>query len=272
VQLRRGEFTLEGYPALEDRGADVSWVYADSLAEAEAASRGGIRRLFALAHRKALKAQVQWFPQRQQLQLLAASLPAGGDLSGQLSDLIAGIALGDDYPVPRSAEQFEAVCAAARVRLAEAAQQAVAVVGPLLEAHHAVRVQLEDLRSRLPADSVGDIEAQIGQLTPSGFLTNTPWTWLQQYPRYFRGITARLEKLAAGGAARDARLMAELRPFVQRWNDFQRTYPQAVHRNPQVAQLRWMLEELRVSLFAQHLGTAIKISPQRLEKQWSSVV
>ena len=115
---------------------------------------------------------------------------------------------------------------------------------------------------------MADCRQQLARLVEAGFLTATPWEWLQQFARYFKAIAVRIQKLTAAGQARDQRAMTDIEP---RWRkltarlDADRT---ANRIDPEVQSCRWMLEELRVSLFAQELRTAITISPQRWDKQW----
>jgi ATP-dependent helicase HrpA len=119
--------------------------------------------------------------------------------------------------------------------------------------------------------ALDDIYEQFGQLTPPGFLAATPWTWLHQYPRYFRAIPIRLDAIRGGALARDREHCEEIRRCWQ-------TYVQRAQGNKQLGlddreltKYRWMLEEYRVSLFAQRLGTALPVSAKRLEQQWNKV-
>jgi ATP-dependent helicase HrpA len=118
--------------------------------------------------------------------------------------------------------------------------------------------------------AVDDIRQQIACLMEPQSFSKTPWDWLRQYPRYFRAIRSRLENLP-GGVPRDWEKLQEFQP---RWQLY---LEQARHQQAQgivdaeLTQLRWMLEEYRVSLFAQKLGTAIPVSPKRLEQQWAKV-
>jgi ATP-dependent helicase HrpA len=101
------------------------------------------------------------------------------------------------------------------------------------------------------------------------FLATTPWPALQHLPRYLKGIALRLDKLRAD-PARDAARLAELRPLEQRWLRRMAELKGAPHAR--LDEYRWLLEELRISLFAQELRTPQPVSAKRLDKVWSQMV
>jgi ATP-dependent helicase HrpA len=108
-------------------------------------------------------------------------------------------------------------------------------------------------------------------LAPRFYLT-TPWEQLKEYPRYFKAIVARLEKWSNGGAQTDAQYAAELEEYWTRYEEATRRAEALGVLVPELETFRWAIEEYRVSLFAQRLGTAIKVSPVRLEKMWDKIV
>jgi ATP-dependent helicase HrpA len=119
--------------------------------------------------------------------------------------------------------------------------------------------------------ALDDLREQLALLLPSGFLTETPWEWLGHYPRYLKGMLARLKKLTTAGLARDKQQFAELQPRWQAYLARAEQHRKAGLEDGELAHYRWMLEELRVSLFAQELGTSLPVSSQRLDKQWGKV-
>ena len=121
-----------------------------------------------------------------------------------------------------------------------------------------------------PAAAVADIEAQLKRLMGRNFIAETPFERLQHYPRYFKGIQVRLDKLKTN-PARDAQLMADYAPL---WTNYERRAIQLAKlgaADPQIEQFRWLLEELRISLFAQELRTPVPVSVKRLQKQWEGI-
>jgi ATP-dependent helicase HrpA len=150
-------------------------------------------------------------------------------------------------------------------------QEVIELIGPLIAAYTEARRAVESCRLPFAQAAVADCREQLARLTEAGFLATTQWEWLQQFPRYFQGISLRLKKLAAAGQARDQRAMSDVEP---RWRKLLARLDAAKlsgRHDPELATCRWMLEELRVSLFAQELRTAITISPQRWDKQWEQL-
>ncbi|MCI0357695.1 MAG: DUF3418 domain-containing protein, partial [Planctomycetaceae bacterium] len=270
VDLRRGGVVLTRYPAVIDAGDAAGLRLCDTAAEAGRQTRAGALRLFVLAERRELKAQVQWLPQIEKIRLYAAPLAKERSIDEQLVDLLASRAFYAQDNVPNGGDEFESQRLFARKLIVPSVQELTNLALPLFETYHEVRLALEQRRPNGLKYATDDIQEQLAALVPSGFLTDTPWNWLQHFPRYLKGIVLRLGKLGSG-AARD-RANNDL--VAPRWRQFQERLAQ--HRlrgvdDVELAQFRWMLEELRVSLFAQELGTSIAVSPQRLDKQWQKV-
>ena len=130
------------------------------------------------------------------------------------------------------------------------------------------------LAKKLPAfkafpAAVADIEAQVKRLMGKRFVADTPFERLQHFPRYLKAAQLRLDKLKAD-PARDARNLADYAPL---WTNYERRALQLAKQgvaDPQLVQFRWLLEELRVSLYAQELKTPMPVSVKRLQKIWDS--
>ena len=136
----------------------------------------------------------------------------------------------------------------------------------VLDEYAAAQRKLKD--SRVPRELAEDITAQLQRLVPRRFLVETPWTALQHLPRYLKGVQLRLDKWRAD-PARDAARLAELRPLEQRWQRKLAELKGASHAR--LDEYRWLLEELRVSLFAQELRTPQPVSVKRLERAWAQI-
>jgi ATP-dependent helicase HrpA len=152
-----------------------------------------------------------------------------------------------------------------------AVQDAVVVVAPLVDAYEAVSAELRRSRPVLPEASAADIDRQLAHLLADDFLVRTPWEWLMHVPRFLRGIALRVEKIRSGHAERDVRSVEELAPHVARLREFNHRMGDEAEADAEAIKYRWMLEEYRISLFAQELGTSLKVSSQRLDRQWELV-
>lgn len=271
ITIRRGDFVLEAYPALVDAGDSVSIRLATTREGAKRQTRAGLRRLFCLAEHRELKSQVHWLPNIDKLALYAATMKHSRDIREQLIDLAAELAFLRGASTPRDAESFDTARKIGRKELLVATQDLAKVVAPLLERYHEVQVKLGEANTPNLRESVADVRQQLARLTADGFWTSTPWNWLVQYPRYLQAIHVRLDKLCTGGGARDRQLMQELAPHQQRYDEAVEAGGVVNESEAAFEEYRWMLEEFRVSLFAQQIGTSIKISPQRLERQWGKV-
>jgi len=271
VTILRGDFILEAFPLLQDDGDSVSLGLATTAAAADTATREGLRRLYCLAEHRELKSQVHWLPLIDESQVYASTMRHTRDLRTQLVDLASDLAFVRGRPIPRDADAFSETRTRGKQQLLVAAQDLGKLVAPLLRRYHEAKVALAEAPGGLQKEAFVDMQRQLAQLTEDGFWCATPWNWLTQFPRYFQGITARLEKLRQGGGGRDQQARNELARHQQRYDDFVVAGNTDVERAAIAEEYRWMLEEYRVSLFAQQLGTSIKISPQRLDKQWAKL-
>ena len=158
-------------------------------------------------------------------------------------------------------------CAEAKPRITLVAQEFMRLALQLLGEHAALQKRLSALKA-FP-EVVADIQGQIAALLPKRFLVDFGWDRLAQFPRYLKAASIRLDKLR-NNAARDAQLMAEWKGLMQAWEREQAAKRRAGVLDPQLEEFRWLLEELRVGLFAQELKTPMPVSVKRLQKIWDS--
>ncbi|MFN5299748.1 MAG: DUF3418 domain-containing protein, partial [Planctomycetaceae bacterium] len=117
-----------------------------------------------------------------------------------------------------------------------------------------------------------DARQQWGDLLRPGFWTDAPWFWLKQYPRYLRGISVRIDKLLAGGLARDQRGQQQVAGWQAKYQERARRHQERGLSDLALSEFRWLLEEYRISLFCQELRTVVPVSERRLEESWSRVI
>jgi ATP-dependent helicase HrpA len=259
--------TVLGYPALTDEGESVSLKVFDSAEEAAVAHRAGLLRLFMLQCREQVKYFDKNVPGLTAMSMQYMALGGADDLKHQLVNLTFERAcLGE--PWPTSQQAFKSRCGDSKARLGLVMQEVCRLVGAVLTEWQAVQKKLPAFKAH--AAALQDIEAQVKRLVHARFVAETPFDRLQQLPRYLKGVQVRLDKLKAN-PTRDAQLMAEYAPL---WTNYERRALQLAKLgtvDPQISQFRWLLEELRISLYAQELKTPVPVSVKRLQKQWEGI-
>ena len=266
MELASGAHTVIGFPALLDAGDAVTLAVYDEPETAARKHRAGLRRLFALQLREALKQLEKSLPGLQQM---AVSYMALGSLE-ELRSQIIEVALERAFmaePWPRTAAEFQQRLEQGRGRLGLIAQEVARQTAAVLLEYAAVVRKLKE--GKFEAQPLADVREQLGQLVGPRFVAETPWAALQHLPRYLKAIFLRLDKLRAD-PARDAAHMATVRAQEQRYTRLlaeRKGVPDA-----RLDELRWLLQELRVSLFAQELRTPQPVSVKRLDKLWAQLV
>jgi ATP-dependent helicase HrpA len=202
------------------------------------------------------------------LQKLAAWYMPLGTLE-ELRAQIIDVALDRAFlgaPLPADEASFARRLEEGRSRLTLIAQEVARAAAAVLVEFAAATRKLKDTRP--PKDVADDVAAQLQRLVGKRFLAETPWAALQHLPRYLKAITLRLDKLRAD-PARDAQRLAELRPLEQRW--IRRLAELKGRPDARLDDYRWLVEELRVSFFAQELRTPQPVSVKRLDKAWEQI-
>jgi ATP-dependent helicase HrpA len=274
IEVQRGGLQIPVYPAIVDEGDTVGLDVFGSSSQARHHTFRGLRRLAWRQHQRALEEQVKWLPHWERFKVYAVPLKfSEGNLRGDLALLICDLAFcGDPHDaarIPRDPEAYRRWLKQGKGRITLAAQDVAPVMVDLFESYHQVRLALEKAPNSWRS-AVVEMRDQLTALLPVGFLIDTPWVWLKHYPRYLKAMRMRLEKLS-GNLPRDQKHQAEIAPWWDRWKEFVEGEPQRAEEDPEAIQFRWMIEELRVSLFAQSLGVSLPVSAKRLEKQWSLI-
>ncbi|MBC7938429.1 MAG: DUF3418 domain-containing protein, partial [Chitinophagaceae bacterium] len=266
MEVRRGDQVMVGFPALIDRGDAVEIEVFDEPDAAATRHRAGLRRLVALQLREPLKYLEKNIPGLQAM--ASAYLPLGTleELREQIVEVALDRAFGAD-PLPTDEQQFKARLEEGRSRLNLIAQEVARQAGVVLVEYAAALRKLKDSKAA-PREAADDIQAQLQRLVGKRFLATTPWPALQHLPRYLKAVVLRLDKLRAD-PARDSARLTELRPLEQRWVRRLSELKGAGHAR--MDEYRWLLEELRVSLFAQELRTPQPVSVKRLDKVWAQL-
>jgi ATP-dependent helicase HrpA len=265
-EVERNRLRLVVYPAIEDRGTGVALIEARNASVAEAFSRAGMVRLAMLALPQQAKYVSKRMTDDRDLVLLSRGLPFQQSLSDALTQRAFRECLFPaDTPLPRDAQAFGKILDDRRAQLNEIAERLAVTVVSTLKEWRAARVALDGLRTGAYPDAVADMEAQLALLLPPDFIESTARPWLDYLPRYIKAVTRRVEKLAPN-ARRDAELAAKVKPFFTALRSLM-AEPAINGPRPDLDQLRWMVEEYRVSLFAQDLKTMLRVSDKRLAEQ-----
>jgi len=265
MEIHRGAQVLVGFPALLDRGSHVEIEVFDEPDVAAARHRAGLRRLVALQIREPLRFLEKNIPDLTRLASLFMPLGSHEELREQIIEVTLDRAFLVD-PLPTNEAAFAQRVQEGRTRLNLIAQEVARLAGTVLTDYAAAARKLKD--SKPSREVAEDVHAQLQRLMPRRFLVATDWAPLQHLPRYLKGIVLRLEKLRAD-PARDASRLAELRPIEQRW--LRRVAELKGASHARLDEYRWLLEELRVSFFAQELRTPQPVSGKRLDKVWAQL-
>ncbi len=259
VQITAARRRTTVYPTLVDEGDSVAVRVVQSTAEQDAAMWSGVRRLLQLTVPSPLRAVVRALPSGMKLGLQFN--PYGG-VPALLDDCVRCAldeVIADSGGPPRDRAAFEVLQREARARLPDLTTDIVTRVEPVLAAARGVDERLTAARA-IPPGVVADVHAQLSGLVFPGFVAATGRTRLRELPRYLRAIVHRLDKVP-GNLARDDVAM-------QRVHAVQAEYEQLsagrAPADPGVRRIRWMIEELRVSLFAHSIGTAGPVSERRI--------
>ncbi|WP_280510195.1 ATP-dependent RNA helicase HrpA [Nocardia farcinica] len=259
--------TVTGYPALVPEGEGVAVRVLSSPAEQAAAMRAGIRALVLQALPTSVRAVTAGLSPTDRL---ALSQNPYGSLDALVQDCRAAAA--DELiaaaggPV-RDPERFQELLARIRPEFATAVARIVRLVVPVLAEAHRVTTALGQIKER---DIAEDVRAQLDELVFAGFVSEFGTARLRELPRYLRAARERLAALPAS-AVRDRQGMAEVDRALDAYDRLLRALPEPRRTAPDVLEIWWMIEELRVSLFAQKLGTPYPVSAKRIEKAIAAV-
>jgi ATP-dependent helicase HrpA len=270
ILIDRHGMQLTGYPAIVDAKNSVSLRVLDTEAAANQATRAGLRRLFMLQAAGEIKSLGRRLP-IDQMCLHYATIGDCDELRNDLVTSAADRALYADSGEVRTREQFIECAEAAWRRLSIVADELLVIAEQVLTLYHQLQLKLDEPYPPLLSPAICEMKSQLSSLVGRGFLLTTSPIWLGHLPRFLQGIEVRLKKLTDAGLARDSQNSAMIAPLWQRYVDRSVENAKRGIVDPQLETYRWMMEELRVSLFAQQLGTSMPISTARLEKQWAAV-
>ncbi len=273
VQRRAGH-EVRGFPALVDEGASVGLRVLATVDEATAHHRLGVRRLVLLALGPGPSVDevlaAAGLDQRAKLALVGSPYPSVGHLLDDLRSGLVGEVV-DSRPVVRDEASYDVVVAAAREAVQQGLSAAVHEVMRVLEAWRATDKALSGRADLMTLPALSDMRGQVSRLMEPGFVADAGIARLRDYPRYLRAVTLRRERLDAQ-VAKDRQLMDQLSGLQEAWLHGVAALPPGQPLPQHLRDSRWLLEEYRVSLWAQQLGTREKVSDQRIRKVLGTAV
>jgi ATP-dependent helicase HrpA len=268
LTFTRDGSTLTGYPAVEDNDDSVAIRLYDTSQAAEEAHRAGVRRLMRFELKEQMKQLDKGLPGFTQYALLLRNVVSPDDLREDMLTAIADRAFIGEDPLPRSNDEFMKLKQRARTRLP-------AVTEAITRQAQNIAIEYQALIAKLAqpggaARIKAEIELQLRKLLYKGFFAQTPWENIQHLPRYLKAMRMRMDKYPSN-PDRDTKHAYSVMQFWQDWEADVDRQRKAGRLAQGLLGFRWLIEELRVSLFAQELKTPFPVSFKRLEKAWNEL-
>ena len=264
LEIQQGKQTLIGFPALVDRVTHCDLEVFDDPNEAATFHKNGLQRLFSLQLKEQLKYLEKNVAGLQQMGMQFMALGSQEELRDQI--IQAGLTRACmQLPLPTNANEFNQRRDEGKARLNLLVNEIARLIGQILGEYHTLPKKLQALKAHKAAQA--DMQSQLQSLIHKWFVVETDHGQLAHFPRYLKAVLVRLDKLRTD-PTRDTRLMSEWQQAATPW---QRALKSGAHGDPKMQEFRWMLEELRVSLFAQELKTPMPVSVKRLQKVWESM-
>ncbi len=260
---------LTGYPALEDNIDSVSIKLFDTEQAATISHRAGVCRLMRFELKEQLKQLQKNLPNFTQYALQLRNVMDADALREDILSAIADRAFVGEDDLPRSNDAFMVLKQRAKTRLPAVRDAITRLVVAVASEYH----MLSAKRAEMPAKAnrlSKDMESQTNYLLYKNCFSQTPWEYLQHLPRYLKALRLRIEKQPAN-PDRDGKHAASVGEYWDKWKTEMEKQSKEGSVSPELASFRWLIEELRVSLFAQELKTPFPISLKRLEKAWSEM-
>ena len=272
LEVKIGGRTVVGFPALVDDGESVRLTAFDTEDKARSEHERGLLRLFSIALTAQVKA-IEKLPGVRDAALQFMTMNRDAGTEAELKQQLVTATLERTClmaPWPDEKSTFALRHEAARGRVLLVAQEILRLVASILTEHAALQKKLHGMQKAFP-EACADIAAQVAELVHKRFISATPFERLNHFPRYLKAATLRLDKLRAD-PVRDARLLADwqslARPWVRERGNLHKAGQVGHLADPFIEEFRWLLEELRVALFAQELRTPSPVSVKRLQKMW----
>ncbi|UWX96242.1 ATP-dependent RNA helicase HrpA [Arthrobacter zhaoxinii] len=269
VQRLVAGHTVTGYPALVDEGSTAGVRIFQSAGEQQAAMRAGVIRLLVLRVPSPAKYVLEHLSNTEKLTF---SQNPHGSVAALIEDCtLAAVDKLTPEQLPWTRAEFDALYETVRAELIDTVFSVTAIVEKILASTRRISKALKGTTSLALISALNDIRAQLDALVYPGFVARTGYAQLMHLPRYLAGIERRLEKLP-GNVQRDGLSMAVIHRLEDEYDDAVAALAPGRGTPPELAEVRWMIEELRISFFAQELGTARTVSEKRIRTALNSAL
>ena len=275
--IEQAGIRMTGYPALVDEGETVGLKVLDSDATAQRSHLQGLLRLLKLQLPQEVRYLKKNLPNLDKMRLQYAKVPTipgikpkESDLQDVLVDWILVKVFLDDAKQIRTEEHFQQCMDIGKSRLMTVANDSCDKLGQVLMLYQQLRKAISQVKQINWMASLADMKQQLDDLVFQGFLQGMTEQRFKDYLRYLKAMQMRLDKLVHA-APRDQKLMREMADIQSRLIERQSVLRQKSRLDERVDEIRWMIEELRISLFAQEIKTAYPISVKRIEKRWKEL-
>ncbi len=271
AQAKMAGLSMTVYPALVEEGGVVKEGRFPTQAEADYQHRRALQRLLLQQLAEPAKYLRNKLPGLTELALLYRDM---GKIDALVEDILLAsldsCILDGEAQLPRDGAALASLAESKRGDWAAHAERLARLTLDILKLWHGLQKRFKGKIDLAQAVALNDIKAQLGNLVYPGFVRETPAEWLKEYPRYLKAVEQRFDKIGAQ-LQRDRVWSGELAGYWEQYQARLKKHQQEGKRDPELTLYRWMLEEYRVSLWAQQLGTRMAVSDKRLNKQWSQV-
>ncbi len=271
AQAKMAGLSMTVYPALVEEGGVVKEGRFPTQAEADYQHRRALQRLLLQQLAEPAKYLRNKLPGLTELALLYRDM---GKVDALVEDILLAsldsCILDGETPLPRDGAALASLAERKRGDWAAHAERLARLTLDILKLWHGLQKRFKGKIDLAQAVALNDIKAQLANLVYPGFVRETPGEWLKEYPRYLKAVEQRFEKIGAQ-LQRDRVWSGELAGYWEQYQARLKKHQQEGKRDPELTLYRWMLEEYRVSLWAQQLGTKMAVSDKRLNKQWAAV-
>lgn len=256
------------YPALKREGKKVALRLFENEQQAEQSMQAGLRQLIRINLSEILRNMQQTQKGLQAMCLLFRNIASCQELENDLLDSSIHDAFVFES-LPSNADEFNSVLQAGKEKISDCLLARYSQCAEVLGLHQQIQKRLK----KMPVnwlEAGADIQDQAQHLLFKNFLIETDSEQLAHYPRYLKGMLLRLDKLESD-SSKDRALRVQVQPYWDNYKSRIKTLQQEKRQSKALTEFRWMIEEYRISLFAQQLKTAMPVSEKRLNKLWEEV-